>query len=186
MKEELKIMIFQAVENQFPLGDFESWLYKQEELSEQMSENLVLELYSFNYKQKDAKHTFKAVILPYFEKEEFMRWKIKVNLQDLINGRNVNDILSEFYWQLKDELPFLTNLSYSLFELDEIDYGYRSRIQVMESIKSEATLLLDELLEDERTNPEFAIYSFNKKAVSWIDTKMADAENSKKWWQLWK
>lgn len=179
-------MIFQTVENQLPLADFESWLYSQEELSEQMNENLVLELYSFNYKQKDAKHAFKALILPYFEKEEFLRWKIKVNLQDLINGRNAYDILSEFYWQLKDELPFLANLSYNLFELEEVDYGYRSRIQVMESIKSEATLLLAELQEDERTNPAFSIYSFNKKAVSWIDTKMADAENSKKWWQLWK
>jgi hypothetical protein len=36
MQQELKRMIFMAMEDQLPLKDFESWLYAQEELSLQM------------------------------------------------------------------------------------------------------------------------------------------------------
>ena len=185
MKEELKLKLFQTVEDQLPLADFESWLYRQEDLSLQMDENLILELYSFNYKQQGAKYAFKSLMLPYLESEEFMRWKVKTNLQDLIDGKeSAYRILDEFYWQLSDQLPFLQKLSYHVFNLEESEYGPDSRAQVMADIKLEASALLKEILENEQAKPAFAIYSFRRKPISWTDAKMADAENSKKWWQL--
>jgi len=41
------------------LEDFERWIYDSEELQNLMTEDVVLEAYTLNYKQRDAKYQCK-------------------------------------------------------------------------------------------------------------------------------
>lgn len=96
--DELKLNIFKAIEDQMSLKDFESWLYVNEALSNKLNEDVVLEAYSFNYNQEDAKHIFKSTMIQHFDMDEFVLWKVKSNLLDLIEGKNdavriLNDLL---------------------------------------------------------------------------------------------
>ena len=52
MQQDLKKMIFMTIEDHLSLKEFESCLYSQEDLSDKMSEDLILELFTFNYNQK--------------------------------------------------------------------------------------------------------------------------------------
>src|SRR5687767_1943229 len=104
--QELKENILKTIEEQMSVKEFEYWLYRHEELSNYMDINIVLEAFSFNYNQKGARYAFKSSFLEYFDREEFLRWKVKLNLQDLIAGNPTRDrILNEFYWMGYEEVP---------------------------------------------------------------------------------
>lgn len=60
MSAELKLKVFEVVEDQLPLKEFEEWLYGREDLSDRMNEDIILELYSFNYNNRDARYEFKS------------------------------------------------------------------------------------------------------------------------------
>lgn len=184
---ELKKMIFMTTEEHLSLKEFETWLYSQESLSNRMSEDLILELFTFNYKQKGAKHEFKNTFLKYFEKEEFMLWKVKANLQDLVDGRETRDrILNEFYWIGSDELPFLQSLGYYIYELEEADHLNIGKQSVIQNLKKEASELLQELLAEESKNSAFKISSFRRIPRVGFSAQITTADNSKEWWKFWK
>src|SRR5687768_9957675 len=104
----LKENVFRVLEDQMPLEDFERWIYESEELQNLMTEDVVLEAYTFNYKQRDAKYQFKKAIFKYFDEDEFLLWKVKSNLRDLIADRNDRDrILYDFYYLGYDGYTFL-------------------------------------------------------------------------------
>jgi hypothetical protein len=176
-----------TIEDHLTLKEFESWLYTQEELSLRMNDDLILELFSFNYNQKGAKYEFKSSFLKYFENEEFMLWKVKTNLQDLIDGRDTRDrILDEFYWIGYDELPFLQSLGYYMYELEDADYFKTGTQSVIENLKKEATELLKEILDEESKNLEFKISSFKRIPRLEFSAEVTTADNSKEWWKFWK
>ena len=181
------MMVFRTVEEHFSLSHFESWLYKQEDLSNQMNDDFILALFEFNYKQRGAAYEFKKTVLNFLDYEEFMLWKIKTNLQDLIDGRDSRDrILHEFLQLGYDELPFLHSLGYYTYQLEDAEYLNISRENVVDSLKKEAAELLQEIIEAENSNPDFKIMTFKKKLhlVFWGGT--AIHPKSKEWWQFWK
>ena len=81
--ENLKNKIFRTIEKEIELQEFEEWLYKQNDLSERMDEDLVLELFSFNYNQKGANYEFNRKFIEYYNQEEFTNWKILSHAQEL-------------------------------------------------------------------------------------------------------
>ena len=152
-----------VMEDQLALKGFECWLYSQEELSLQMGDDVVLELFSFNYNQNGAKYAFKDTFLKYFEKEEFMLWKVKTNLQDLIDGRESRDrIISEFYDLGYDALPFLQEIGYYMYQLEDSEYTARKEAQIMIELKKDARALLQEIEIAEMQNRGFNIYNFKR------------------------
>ncbi len=64
----LKEKIFKVMESD--LKHFENWLYDQIDLSEQMSESLIFELYNFNYNQRNAHFEFNDLFLSFFNQKE--------------------------------------------------------------------------------------------------------------------
>jgi hypothetical protein len=54
ISEEVKMKVFRVFDRLETLKGFEEWLYQQEELAERMNENFYLELFCFNYNQKDS------------------------------------------------------------------------------------------------------------------------------------
>jgi hypothetical protein len=187
MEETLKMMVFRTVEEHLSLRQFESWLYEQGELSNQMSDAFVLALFEFNYNQKGAKYEFKRTVLDFFDHEEFMLWKIKTNLQDLIDGRESRDrILHEFYFLGYDELPFLHSLGYYLYQLEDVGYMQVTKESVVENLKKEASELLQEIIEAENSKPSFKILTFERKESLELWAGVATPPKSKEWWQFWK
>jgi hypothetical protein len=187
MEQELKKMVFKTIEDHLPLKEFETWLYDQEDLANQMKEDLIIELFTFNYNQNGAKYAFKNTFLNYFDKEEFMLWKVKTNLQDLIDGRETRDqILNDFYWIEYDEVPCIQGLGYYMYELEDADYYRMGKKSVIESLKKEATELLQEILTEEGKNSEFKISMFKRVPRLVFSAEVTNPNNSKGWWKFWK
>lgn len=187
MEQEIKNRIFMTIEDHLSLKEFESWLYSQEVLLSRLNQDYVLELFTFNYNQKGAKYEFKNAFLGYFEKEEFMLWKVKTNLQDLVDGRETRDrILSDFYTIGYDEVPCIQGLGYYMYEIEDADYYRMGKQTVIESLKKEAAELLQEIIAEESKNSEFKISSFKRAPRLEFSAEVTTANNSKEWWKFWK
>jgi len=187
MEQQIKSMIFKTIEDHLTLNEFESWLYSQEDLLTKLSQDFILELFTFNYNQKGAKYEFKNTFLRYFDKEEFMLWKVKTNLQDLIDGRETRDrILHDFYSIGYDEVPCIQVLEYYLYELEDADYYRMGKQSVIESLKKESAQLLQEIIAEESKNSEFKISSFRRLPCLEFTAEVTTANNSKECWKFWK
>jgi hypothetical protein len=192
MKEHLKKMVFETIEEHLSLKDFESWLYQQDDLVNQLNDDLIFALFTFNYKQNGAKYEFKKSALEFFDKEEFMLWKVKTNLQDLINETESRDrILNEFYYLGYDELPFLHELGYYAFQLEDAEYLNFDRESIIQEMKNVALDILHEIKEAENKVTDFKISTFKRSPIPKVkaevfNSKIEKALSSKKWWQFWK
>jgi hypothetical protein len=187
MEQEIKSMIFMTIEDHLSLKEFESWLYSQEVLLGRLNQDYILELFTFNYNQKGAKYEFRSIFLKYFEREEFMLWKVKTNLQDLIDGRETRDrILNDFYSIGYDEVPCIQGLGYYMYEIEDADYYRMGKHAVIESLKKEAAELLQEIIAEESKNSEFKISLFKRVPRLEFSTEVTTGDNSKEWWEFWK
>ncbi|SHG97377.1 hypothetical protein SAMN04488109_2702 [Chryseolinea serpens] len=191
--QEMKEKIFLTIERQLSLKDFESWLYANDALSDQMNESVVLEAYAFNYNQDHALAQFSSALLPYFDRDEFLLWKITLNLREIIEGKDsTRRILSEFCRLGDEEFPFLLHLGYYKYYLDD-DWFDREIDAIMAEIKSEANELLLEILAESK-DPQFKISSFVRKALAEAPSPMNVAAEKmksksigqKKWWKFWR
>jgi hypothetical protein len=187
MEQELQKRVFMTIEEHLSLKEFESWLYSQENLLNNLNQDFILELFTFNYNQKGAKYEFKSTFLRYFEKEEFMLWKVKTNLQDLIDGRETRDrILNDFYWIGYDEVPCIQGLGYYMYDFEDARYYRGEEQSIIESLKKEAAELLQEIIAEESKNSEFKISSFKRVPHLEFSAEVTTANNSKEWWKFWK
>ncbi len=85
------------MKNNFLLKDFEVWLYSQTALADQLDKPMLLDLFAFNYNQPGAFYVFRNTFLPYLDQDDFLNWKVKINLRDLIENCPTRDrILSDF------------------------------------------------------------------------------------------
>ena len=112
----LKEKIFQVISGQTELADFESWLYQQADLAKRLDEEFYFELYSFNYKQKDARYLFKQALKKHFNEVEFRLSQLMVILKGLASSDKLNeDLLTEIHkiW-LNEGYKFLEPLVFLL------------------------------------------------------------------------
>ncbi|HTJ53687.1 MAG TPA: hypothetical protein VL443_29735 [Cyclobacteriaceae bacterium] len=152
-----------TIENQISLQEFEAWLYTQAELAEKMSDDLILEVFAFNYNQSGAVYAFKQIFLPYFDEEEFMLWKIKANLQDLIDGKNDRlRILNDFYWLGYNRFLFLISIGFYLHDLEEPEYSRFRPAELTQNLKADAQKLLLEIELQEKDDVIFKISEFKE------------------------
>lgn len=181
-----------TIENQLSLKEFETWLYGQEGLLSKLDQDFILELFTFNYNQNSAHYEFKKIFLRYFEKEEFLLWKVKSNLQDLVDGTESMDrILYEFHLLGYDEVPCLQSVGFYMYSLEEAEYNGEWRKSVIADLKNECKFLLQEIQQEETKNSDFSITSFKQveiQPVAPVKLKSVPNENltSNKWYQFWK
>jgi hypothetical protein len=159
--QEFKLNIFRVIENQLSLRDFETWLYAQGELAERMDEDVIYEAFCFNYGSHRAKVEFKSLLLPYFDQDEFLLWKIKANMKDIIEGRSTAErIIYECYGGLSRDLTFLYSIGWHAEELECMEFTKRTRSEILEGAKDSAADLLNQILRQEKENPDFKITDF--------------------------
>ncbi|MCD9016420.1 hypothetical protein [Parachryseolinea silvisoli] len=159
--EEFKQNVFRVVEDQLPLADFEAWLYVQSELAEQMHIDAIYEAFCFHYGKRNANVEFTNTLLPYFDQDEFLLWKVKANLQDVIEGKPTTErILYEWYRTYDDKLGFLNSLGWYVSELECMEFTGLKRNEILDEAKESAADLLDQILRQEKGNPDFKITNF--------------------------
>lgn len=192
--ESLQKRIFKVIEKQIDIKEFESWLYSKTSLSERMDEDLILELYSFNYNQKGVYYEFRKLFLSFFDEKEFANWKIIANLETLSEGCDVPErILADFYDLGYDDYPYLISIGYNKYELEDCEYYGWSREKMISEIRKEASLLLLEIQEWIQTTSNFDLSQFEPKTKN-IDMipcsvpsdVITNETSSKKWWEFWK
>lgn len=192
--EDLRERIFKVIEKQIDMKDFENWLYSNIQLSERMDEELILQLYSFNYNQQRVDYEFRKLFLSFFDEREFTDWKIIANLQTLSEGcKEPERILADFYdWGYKN-YPYLTSIGYNKYELEDCAYFNRSREQMINEIQEEASQLLAEIKDWLRITANVDLSEFKPKTKKIDMVPFNISENvitidntSKKWWEFWK
>jgi hypothetical protein len=83
--------------------------------------------------------------------------EIKANLQDLMEDRPSRDrILEEFGSQLQYEFPFLYDLSYYLYRLEDVRF-YGPVEEIIQTLKEDASDLLQQILTAEASDSAFKI-----------------------------
>jgi len=90
--------IFQFINSEIPLEEFEVWVYQTSELEEILGPDAYLDLIDFNFRSKDALHQVKQKLLARIGIEQFETWYIHKELTDLINDvQDPVDIIGGFY-----------------------------------------------------------------------------------------
>lgn len=192
--EALKERIFKVIEKQIDVKEFENWLYAETSLAERMDDELILELYSFNYNQRGVDYEFRKLFLSFFDEREFTNWKIIANLKILSGGcKEPERILADFYDLGYYDYPYLSSLGYNQFELEDCEYYGRSREKMILEIGKEAKQLLLEIQEWLLTSSNKDLNKFKpqtKKMDTVTDTipnhVIAPQNKSTKWWEFWK
>ncbi|GAA5043736.1 hypothetical protein GCM10011506_47220 [Marivirga lumbricoides] len=192
--EDLKERIFKVIEKQVEMKEFENWLYSNIQLSERMDEELILQLYIFNYNQQGVDYEFKTLFLSFFEEREFTDWKIIANLETLSEGcKEPETILADFCDLGYENYPYLTSIGYNKYELEDYAYFNRSREQMINEIQEEASQLLAEIKDWLRTHPgeDLSKFESRTKKIDMIPNNFPEnviktESTSNKWWEFWK
>lgn len=147
--EALKERIFKVIEEQIDIKEFEIWLYSKTSLSERMGEDLIFELYSFNYNQRGVGYEFRKLFLSFFDEKEFTDWKIIANLETLSVGcKEPERILADFSDLGYEDYPYLMSIGDYQYQLDDYElYGGWSREKMISEMQKEADELLSEIQE---------------------------------------
>jgi len=193
--EVLKERIFKVIERQTGIKEFENWLYSETSLAERMDDDLILELYSFNYNQRGVDYEFRKLFLSFFDEKEFTDWKIIANLETLSEGcKEPERILADFNDLGYENYSYLMSLSHYEYQLDDYEFcGGWSRERMIYEMQKEAKQLLLEIQEWLLTSSNTDLSKFepatkNMDMISYnIPNNVITTENdSSKWWEFWK
>lgn len=194
--EVLKERIFKVIERQIDVKEFESWLYSETSLAERMDDDLIFELYSFNYNQRGVDYEFRKLFLSFFDEKEFTDWKIIANLETLSEGcKEPERILADldFYDLGYDDYSYLSRLGYNQYELEDCEYYGWSREKMILEIGKEAKQLLIEIQEwlSTTSNTDLSKFEPKTKKIDMVPNSIPNnviepQNNSIKWWEFWK
>jgi len=142
------------------LTDFEQWLYRNEALSYLMNSDAVLMAYEFNYGQPDSKYEFNKLFLKVFC-DEFLVWKVKANLTELINGTDRTElIVGDFYTLGNQGYSWAYSIGYYEYLLDNSLYDYGDSSEVLNNLKTESAQLLSMIMDQEKGHSDFKLSDF--------------------------
>lgn len=122
MREEIKYKIFNAACDLKRLKEFEEWLYQSDELKKAINDEFVMELFSFNYNQKDALYEFRNFVFTVYSDSEFDYFFVQNECYKIVNQfdeiDNLEIILDELYvLGLRNQgVVFQLGMKYCLFE----------------------------------------------------------------------
>lgn len=186
-KKTLKLQMFKAIDGKISLSEFESWLYEQECLVDNLDDELNLALFSFDYKATGAYYAFHENFKVYYSKSEFEEWKIKSNLISLVSGVREayrDQILQDFMDLGCDGYEALQDLGYHLNRIQDFEYYGDSVAEVEDSMREEALGLFERICYEETQ-----VDGFDLKCFPYLKDPKSAAEVSneakrvkKKWW----
>ncbi|PZR30942.1 MAG: hypothetical protein DI538_21815 [Azospira oryzae] len=158
---EFKENIFRVLGGYMSLEAFAQWLYGNEVLSNMMMTNdSVLMAYEFNYGKPGAKYEFRAAFSGFFN-DEFLLWKVKSNLSELIAGTSRADLIVSDFYKLGDQgYPWAYSIGYYEYLFDSGLYDYEDRDESMQDLKAESRQLLSLIIDQEKERANFKLSDF--------------------------
>ncbi|UTW66378.1 hypothetical protein KFE94_17260 [bacterium SCSIO 12643] len=179
---------------------FESWLYENEELSDQITKDaFVLELYAINYSKKGVKYALEKLLTDTLGQDHFQMYKIKMLLESLqLESTDLLRILDQLYnlWTYND-YSFLEHLSHCYFMVEECEsYHMPVPDDTQQYIREEATVLLnviqqgmdkdhvrlEELSFPKRPSLYDALKSDGNEIGETLTQLTTEATSKKSWW----
>lgn len=193
----IKHKIFEVLNENGDLLQFEAWLYANPEIENTLPADLYFDLIEFNYKQHDAKNLFDNMVKKFINKGEFEEWKIRKLLTEALNnGKELPEILKRFYDFYCRGYSFFDNLGlgYGLSVVAE-DYGEEKLKAVFPNVKVEIEKVIHWLdskkviltgLQDEYNNYEYLDYrTIEERKPSSYSIANTPEKNIKPWWKFW-
>jgi len=128
---------------------FEAWLYQQEELSDQiLSDEFILELYSFNYARKDVNYVLEKFLIENIGEEYFQSFQIKESLDVLTKSQNNCQKILDLFNSLAmyDDYNFLSGLGYCYYDMEEYNrFNQPDQLDIKRYIYEESKILLEQV-----------------------------------------
>jgi hypothetical protein len=102
ISENTRLQFYLFMNGEFPIGEFEQWVYSTDELEKQLPPQDYLDLISFDFNQRGATYELKAIIKKHINQTDFDYWLIQKLLNDLITSKGdsvyIIDALNDFYF----------------------------------------------------------------------------------------
>ena len=122
----IKIPFYEFLNEDLEINKFEYWLYNTQELKSFFSEDVYLELITFNYKSKDSKYFIRKFIKENMNWYDFEKWRTILLFKKIIN----NDIeivlatrkLRDLFLEQEDEIN-------SSIISEELAIGFESELE---------------------------------------------------------
>ncbi len=116
-------------------------------------------------------------------KGEFLLWKVKANLTDLIANRNERDrILYDFYYLGYDGYTFLQPIGYYMYQIEDIKYYGNNLETILTELKRDCEVLLREIERQELEKPGFRLEDYRRSEK----LEHRPLVITKKWWKFWR
>ena len=81
---ELQQKVFEAIEEEIDLFEFEFWLSCQKNIDDYLDHTLINDLLTFDYHQKSALLMFEFQFLNQFDKRDFMGFSMPITLNKIV------------------------------------------------------------------------------------------------------
>jgi len=142
MTTEIKEVLFEFLNNEVTLADFEQWIYEDKEL-ETLLPTLYYDLIEFDFRDRDAKQGIKSKLRPYADENEFKIWRTMRLLSKIIDDK-IDIVLAtrklrELYFDTGENfIPPTLGIGYES-ELDDLpipdEYHMWSEKELKEKLK---------------------------------------------------
>ena len=113
LNEIIKLNFFKLLDNEFPISEFENWIYEQDSLLEiELDKTVYFDLISFNYKHEKSLFQLKEKLKQTIDTKEFVIWKIRNLLQNIIDEK-INLVIAtrklrDLYYETDEKLIPIT------------------------------------------------------------------------------
>jgi hypothetical protein len=84
--DEIEGSFFLYLAGEFPIKDFEQWIYSTPQAEDRLGKSAYFELISFNFHQPAADHELSKLIRKYVNPAKFDTWHIKRLLKGVLDG----------------------------------------------------------------------------------------------------
>lgn len=200
IQKELKYKVFKLIDAIITVQEFEEWLYIQDTLVNDLDNELHLTLFSFDYHHRIFEYDFRKRMFEFYDYDEFILWKVKLNLESIINKDDtvVRDcILLDFEDLAIDKFDVLSVFNIHLYHFEYDLLTEYSEDQLDEIIVNKAQKLLSRIILGEFKDSDFKLSDLesfegnelaiesgegvlNTKALSSYDDCMIDQNRNKK------
>lgn len=192
--EQLKYKLFKVLSRTLSLEEFESWLYSDTYINDQILKNdLVLELVSMNFRSRQIMTDLDSFCFVHFDKEEILAAIVELNCEKYLQENSENSaenminniclyynwdddysLISQFYWH-REDWDLALEGCYSKNDIkNELDELVQKVIDQMSNtdIEGKKNILHEGIELEKDKNANSVVNEVNYK--------------SRKWFQFWK
>jgi hypothetical protein len=109
--DEIESSFFLYLAGEFPIKDFEQWIYSTPQIEDRSGKSVYFELISFNFKQPAADHELSKLIRQHVNLTKFHAWHVRRLLQSLLDGTGDPVVAFEKLYNMYGGYQFLDRIT---------------------------------------------------------------------------